>query len=240
MTEIMDVLKVHFARANAWSPLWITLKTGIVATIIAFFLGLLVAQWVMKRDDKAKALIDSILTLPMVLPPTVMGFVLLLLFSKNRLVGAFLNRHFGLVLPGTWIACVIAAIVIAFPLMYRNARAAFEQVDITLIYAARTLGMSELVIFWKIIIPNAMPGILAGTILAFARAIGEYGATSMFAGNILGRTSTVSQQIAVQMSNDNWEVAGFWTLLIVLISGVVVLVMNLLSQRGMKSVKRWE
>ena len=121
---------------------------------------------------------------------------------------------------------MIAAVVISFPLMYRNTRAAFEQVDVTMIYAARTLGLSEREIFWKISVPNGLPGIASGTILAFARAIGEYGATSMFAGNILGRTSTVSQQIAVQMGNDNTLIAGFWTVIVVGISVLVVFLIN--------------
>lgn len=240
MSEIMESLETYFSRANAWSPLWLTLKTGVVATVFSFFIGVLVARKVMKMGSKSKALLDSILTLPMVLPPTVMGFLLLVLFSKNRLLGSFLNAQFGIVLPGTWDACVIAAFVISFPLMYRNARAAFEQVDVNLIYAGRTLGKSEMWIFWKVIMPSAGPGIASGTILAFARAIGEYGATSMFAGNILGRTSTISQQIAVQMGNDNIAVAGFWTVLIILISILVVLAINLITGKRNKTIRRWE
>ena len=229
MESVIQELQVYFSRGNAWSPLWITLKTGGAATLLSFFVGLMLARWVMKLEPKKRALIDSLLTLPMVLPPTVMGFFLLVLFSKKRLLGRALDVAFGIVLPGTWAACVLAAFVISMPLMYKNTRAAFEQMDDTMIDAARMLGAGERTILWKVIIPNAMPGIASGTILAFARAVGEYGATSMFAGNILGRTSTISQQIAVQMGNDNWAAAGVWTVIIVLLSLGVVYLINVFS-----------
>lgn len=238
MEDMIEALQIYFSRANAWTPLWVTLKTGIAATFITFFTGLFAAARVMRLPSGKKAVADSILTLPIVLPPTVVGFVLLLLFSRNRLLGKTLNLAFGVVIPGTWVACVIAAVVISFPLMYRNTRAAFEQMDVTMIYAARTLGLSEWEIFWKISVPNALPGIASGTVLAFARAIGEYGATSMFAGNILGKTSTISQQIAVQMGNDNGLIAGFWSILIVAISVCVVFLMNRFSGR-MNFPGRW-
>ena len=238
MEDMIEALQIYFSRANAWTPLWVTLKTGIAATFITFFTGLFAAARVMRLPSGKKAVADSILTLPIVLPPTVVGFVLLLLFSRNRLLGKTLNLAVGVVIPGTWAACVIAAVVISFPLMYRNTRAAFEQMDVTMIYAARTLGLSEWEIFWKISVPNALPGIASGTVLAFARAIGEYGATSMFAGNILGKTSTISQQIAVQMVNDNGLIAGFWSILIVAISVCVVFLMNRFSGR-MNFPGRW-
>lgn len=168
MEDMIEALQIYFSRANAWTPLWVTLKTGIAATFITFFTGLFAAARVMRLPSGKKAVADSILTLPIVLPPTVVGFVLLLLFSRNRLLGKTLNLAFGVVIPGTWAACVIAAVVISFPLMYRNTRAAFEQMDVTMIYAARTLGLSEWEIFWKISVPNALPGIASGTVLAFA------------------------------------------------------------------------
>ena len=171
-----------------WSPLFISLKTGIVATFISFFLGIYAARKVVKTTPGKKAVIDGILTLPMVLPPTVAGFFLLLIFSKRRPFGIFLYETFDIKVVQSWLGCIIAATVIAFPLMYRNARAAFEQLDVNLIYAGRTLGMSDIRIFWKVVIPSAGPGIASGTILTFARALGEYGATSMLAGNIPGKT----------------------------------------------------
>ena len=135
-----------------WSPLVISLKTGVVATMISFFLGIFAARKVIKMKPGKKAVIDGILTLPMVLPPTVAGFFLLLLFSRRRPLGIFLYDHFDIKVVQTWLGCIIAATVIAFPLMYRNARAAFEQIDANLVYAGRTLGMSETKIFWQVVI----------------------------------------------------------------------------------------
>ena len=231
MLEIMENID--------WSPLFISLKTGILATIFAFFLGVAAARMIMRLNNTAKAVVDGILTLPLVLPPTVAGFFLLLLFSLRRPFGKFLMTQFDIKIVQTWPGCVIAALVIAFPLMYRNARAAFEQVDVNVIYAGRTLGMSERTIFWKIVVPMAAPGLASGTVLAFARAIGEYGATSMLAGNILGKTRTVSVAIASEVAAGNWDVAGFWVCVIVLISFVIVALINFVSGKNIKNVNRW-
>ena len=222
-----------------WSPLFISLKTGILATIFAFFLGVAAARMIMRLNNTAKAVVDGILTLPLVLPPTVAGFFLLLLFSLRRPFGKFLMTQFDIKIVQTWPGCVIAALVIAFPLMYRNARAAFEQVDVNVIYAGRTLGMSERKIFWKVVVPMAGPGLASGTVLAFARAIGEYGATSMLAGNILGKTRTVSVAIASEVAAGNWDVAGFWVCVIVMISFVIVALINFVSGKNIKNVNRW-
>ncbi len=221
-----------------WSPLWISLKTGVLATVIAFFKGIFFARLAMRLGTVGKGILDGILTLPLVLPPTVAGFLLLMLFSLKRPLGSFLLENFDIRIVQTWKGCVIAACVIAFPLMYRNARAAFEQVDVNLVYAGRTLGMSERRIFWKVVMPTAAPGIASGTVLAFARAIGEYGATSMLAGNILGKTRTVSVAIASETAAGNFAAAGFWVVVIVAISFLVVAVINIVSGKGMK-VKRW-
>ena len=234
MEEIMDILK-----ELDWSPLFISLKTGAAATVISFFLGIFAARKVVKVSPGKKAVIDGILTLPMVLPPTVAGFFLLLLFSRRRLLGEFLFDEFGFKVVQTWVGCVIAAIVIAFPLMYRNARAAMEQVDVNLIYAGRTLGMSEIQIFWKIVIPAAGPGIASGTILTFARALGEYGATSMLAGNIPGKTGTISQKIAMVIQDGDYLTAGIWVAVVLIIAFAVVFLMNLISGKKMKNVGRW-
>ena len=231
MLEIMENID--------WSPLFISLKTGILATIFAFFLGVAAARLIMRLNNTAKAVVDGILTLPLVLPPTVAGFFLLLLFSLRRPFGKFLMTQFDIKIVQTWPGCVIAALVIAFPLMYRNARAAFEQVDVNVIYAGRTLGMSERTIFWKIVVPMAAPGLASGTVLAFARAIGEYGATSMLAGNILGKTRTVSVAIALEVAAGNWDVAGFWVCVIVMISFVIVALINFVSGKNIKNVNRW-
>ena len=228
----------EFLQEINWSPLWISLKTGVVATVIAFFLGIFCARQAMKMKAGAKAVLDGILTLPLVLPPTVAGFILLMIFSLRRPFGAFLMENFDIKIVQTWKGCIIAAAVIAFPLMYRNARAAFEQVDVNLIYAGRTLGMSDSHIFWRIIVPAAAPGIASGTVLAFARALGEYGATSMLAGNILGKTRTVSVAIASETAAGNYGTAAFWVCVIVSISFVIVALINIISGKGMKT-RRW-
>ena len=222
-----------------WSPLFISLKTGIVATFISFFLGIYAARKVVKTTPGKKAVIDGILTLPMVLPPTAAGFLLLLLFSRRRPFGILLYEEFGIQVVQTWAGCIIAATVIAFPLMYRNARAAFEQIDVNLIHAARTLGMPEYKIFWKVAVPSAGPGLVAGTILTFARALGEYGATSMLAGNIPGKTGTISQRIAMVIQDGDYMTAGIWVVIIMLVAFVLIFLMNLVTGRNMKNIRRW-
>lgn len=234
MDEILKIL-----RELDWSPLYISLKTGVVATIISFFLGIFAARKVVKAGPRVKAIVDGILTLPMVLPPTVAGFFLLLLFSRRRPLGIFLFENFDIKVVQTWLGCIIAATVIAFPLMYRNARAAFELVDVNLIYAARTLGMGEVEIFWKVAVPAAGPGILSGTILTFTRAMGEYGATSMLAGNIPGKTGTISQKIAMVIQDGGYLTAGIWVVIVMLIAFGIVFLMNLVSGKHMKQTKRW-
>lgn len=222
-----------------WSPLFISIKTGIVATIFSFFLGIYAARKVVKTTPGKKAIIDGILTLPMVLPPTVAGFFLLLIFSRRRPFGIFLFENFGIKVVQTWLGCIIAATVISFPLMYRNARAAMEQIDVNLIYAGRTLGMSDTEIFWKVVIPTAGPGIASGTILTFARALGEYGATSMLAGNIPVKTGTISQKIAMVIQDGDYMTAGVWVAIVMVIAFLVIFLMNLISGKKMKNVKRW-
>ena len=234
MEALMEILK-----NLDWSPLVISLKTGVVATIISFFLGIFAARKVIKTTPGKKAVIDGILTLPMVLPPTVAGFFLLLLFSKRRPFGIFLYDNFNIKVVQTWLGCIIAATVIAFPLMYRNARAAFEQIDVNLVYAGITLGMSETQIFWKVVVPTAGPGIASGTILTFARALGEYGATSMLAGNIPGKTGTISQKIAMVIQDGDYLTAGIWVAIVILIALVIIILMNLISGKKMKNIKRW-
>ena len=234
MDEMMEILK-----NLDWSPLFISIKTGIVATIFSFFLGIYAARKVVKTTPGKKAIIDGILTLPMVLPPTVAGFFLLLIFSRRRPFGIFLFENFEIKVVQTWLGCIIAATVISFPLMYRNARAAMEQIDVTLIYAGRTLGMSDTEIFWKVAIPTAGPGIASGTILTFARALGEYGATSMLAGNIPGKTGTISQKIAMVIQDGDYMTAGVWVAIVMVIAFLGIFLMNLISGKKMKNVKRW-
>ncbi len=230
---------VEFLKSLDWSPLIISLKTGVVATIFSFFLGLFAARKVIRLPYRAKAVVDGILNLPMVLPPTVAGFVLLLIFSRRRPVGIFLDQELNIQVVQTWLGCILAATVIAFPLMYANARAAFEQIDANLVYAGRTLGMSETKIFWRVVVPTAGPGIASGTILTFARAMGEYGATSMLAGNIPGKTGTISQRIAMVIQDGDYVTAGFWVVVVMIIAFGVILGINLFVGSGRKDEKRW-
>lgn len=220
-----------------FSPLYISLKTGIFSIIISFFLGIYAARKIMKTKPRTRAILDGILTLPMILPPTATGFFLLLLFSRRRPLGIFLYEQFDLKVVQTWLGCIIAATVIAFPLMYRNARAAFEQLDVNLIYAGETLGMSDFWIFWKIVVPNAKPGLLAGMVLTFARALGEYGATSMLAGNIPGKTGTISQKIAMVIQDGDYLTAGIWVIIVVFIAFVLIVLMNLFSGKNSNYTK---
>lgn len=226
-------------RGLDWSPLIISLKTGAVATVISFFLGIYAARKVLHAGPKLKAVADGFLTLTLVLPPTVVGFFLLLLFSLRRPFGSFLYNTFDIKVIQSWLGCIVAATVIAFPLMYRNARAAFEQVDVNLIYAARTLGMPEIMIFWRVVMPTAGPGIASGTILTFARALGEYGATSMLAGNIPGKTGTISQRIAMVIQDGDYATAGFWVVVISIIAFVIIAAMNLVASKNIKNIKQW-
>ena len=172
------------------TPIWISLKTATTATIITFFLGIMAARWILGYRGKFKGLIEGLLTAPLVLPPTVMGFLLLLLFGRNGFIGQILD-FFGITIIFSWYATVIASTVVAFPLMYKTALGAFKQIDPNLFACARTLGATETRIFWQIMLPLAKPGLIAGTLLSFARALGEFGATLMLAGSIPGKTETI-------------------------------------------------
>jgi molybdate transport system permease protein len=220
------------------SPIIISMKTATISMALTFLLGLFVARFIVKiKSEKAKMILDGILTLPLVLPPTVMGFFLILIFGINRPVGKFLLEFLGVKIVFSWTATVIAAVVISFPLMYRSARGAFEQVDQNLIMAARTLGMSERKIFWKIIMPLALPGVASGGILAFARGLGEFGATAMIAGNIENKTRTLPLAIYAEVAAGNMESAFNYVLIVTVISFIVVILTNYFTLRGRKYLK---
>jgi molybdate transport system permease protein len=204
-----------------WSPLWISLETSVAATIVTFAAGLATAAWRQGRRGPGTAVIDGICLLPLVLPPTVVGFFLLLLFGRNGPLGRILLR-LGTSVVFSWPATVIAAAVVAFPLMYLSARAALEQVDSRFLEAARTLGASEWRVFHAVALPLAWPGVLAGTILSFARALGEFGATLMLAGNIPGKTSTIPLAIYFAVESDDVHHALVWCLADVAISLVLL------------------
>lgn len=210
-----------------WSPLFVSLKTAVLTIIIVSILGVLAAWRVIRIKNEAFRLwVDGLLTLPLVLPPTVVGFVLLWLLGNNGPIGHFLVKNFGLQIAFSWIATVVTASVISFPLMYRCAKAALEQVDQGLWLAGRSLGMSEGHIFYRIILPNAIPGLLAGGSLAFARALGEFGATTMLAGNIIGKTRTLPQAIYSETISGELTTAGWYTLVIVVICLASVVSVN--------------
>lgn len=217
------------------SPILISLKTASAAIVITFFLGIFVARWAVNiKSEKLKIIIDGILTLPMVLPPTVMGFFILLVLGVKRPVGKFLLEYLGVKIVFSWTATVIAAVIISFPLMYRSARGAFEQVDQNLIMAGRTLGMSESKIFWKVIMPLALPGIASGGVLAFARGLGEFGATAMIAGNIENITRTLPLAIYAEVAAGNMDSAMKYVVVVLCISFVVILLMNYFTLKGRK------
>jgi molybdate transport system permease protein len=207
------------------SPLWISLKTSFVATIFAFIAGIAVAGWMFAYRGKGKGLIDGILTLPLVLPPTVIGFLLLLMLGRNSPLGQLLMQ-FEITIIFSWSATVIAATVVAFPLMYKSVLTAFKQIDKNLINCARTLGASEARIFWQVLLPLAWPGVVAGTILAFARALGEFGATLMLAGSIPGKTQTMPVAIFFAAEAGKMDEALIWVLIIVAIALAAIASIN--------------
>lgn len=212
------------------TPLWISINTSLLSTLITFFVGVISAYLVANYKGKFKGLIDSILTLPLILPPTVLGFFLLLFLGKNGIGGKFLDR-LGMNVIFTWSATVIAAVVVSFPMMYRSSRSAFEQIDEDLINAAKTLGMSNFKIFYKIAMPLASPGIVGGVVLSFARALGEFGATLMIAGNIPGKTQTMPLAIFFQVQAMNYDAAMLWVATIVIISIIMILILNYWSDK---------
>ncbi len=206
------------------APFFITLKTAAVSTALTFFLGIGLAFFVL-RMKRGKGLADAIITLPLVLPPTVVGFFLLLTFGKKSALGSFLLEQ-GIALVFTWKAAVIAAVIVSLPLMYRTARGAFEQMDENILAAARTLGVSEWRIFWHLLLPNARHGILAGLVLSFTRALGEFGATIMFAGNIPGVTQTMSTAVYAAIQANDYDLAFQWAIALVVFSLFFVVLMN--------------
>ncbi|NLA10966.1 MAG: molybdate ABC transporter permease subunit [Firmicutes bacterium] len=206
-------------------PVWISLKTASISTIFTFFLGLAAARWIAYYRGRGKGLIDGLFTLPLVLPPTVLGFALLLLFGKHGPLGKLLLKM-GTTVIFSWWATVIASTVVAFPLMYQTARGAFEQIEPNIESAARTLGASEWATFWRVTVPLAWPGIMAGIILSFARSLGEFGATLMIAGNIPGKTQTIPLAIYFAVAAGNNAKALGWVSVIMVISLVSILLLN--------------
>lgn len=215
-----------------WFPLYNSLRIAAISTVIIFFVGIFAAYYISKAPRIVKGILDVILTLPLVLPPTVVGYLLLRVLGPKRVIGIWFFEHFDLKLTMTWWSAIFATTVVIFPLMYRTARGAFESFDETLAYSAQSLGLSNTYIFWRIRMPYCRQGILAGTVLAFARALGEYGATSMICGYTPGRTATISTTV-YQLWRTNEDSAAFrWVLVNLSISFVVLLAVNMLEKNN--------
>ena len=212
-------------------PLWNSLRIAGISTVIVFFIGILAAYYIARTPRAIKGVLDVILTLPLVLPPTVVGYLLLKVLGPKRLIGAFVLETFGLKLTMVWWSAIFATIVVIFPLMYRTARGAFESFDENLAHSAQSIGLSNTFIFWRIRMPVCRQGILAGTVLSFARALGEYGATSMIAGYTPGRTATIATTV-YQLWRTNDDVLAFkWVLVNLAISFAVLLAVNMLEKK---------
>lgn len=219
-------------------PLYNSLRIAAISTVVVFFVGIFAAYYIAKTPRLIKGILDVILTLPLVLPPTVVGYLLLRLLGPKHMIGMWFLEHFDLRLVMTWWSAIFASVVVALPLMYRTTRGAFESFDETLADAGYTLGLSGTYVFWRVRMPCCQQGILAGTVLAFARALGEYGATSMLAGYTPGRTATISTTVYQLWRTGDDATAALWVLINIAISAVVLLTINLLEkkQRSAKGV----
>ncbi|MDD3416250.1 MAG: molybdate ABC transporter permease subunit [Lachnospiraceae bacterium] len=212
-------------------PLWNSLRISLVASVITFFLGILFAYYVAMLPGSLKGVVDTILTIPMVLPPTVIGFMILKLISPKSSLGMLIYKYFQVTLTMKWYAAILAVVVVTFPLMYRTARSSFEAFDQNIISAGKTLCLSNTYIFWRILLPNCKAGISAGFILAFARGLGEYGATSMVAGYIANKTATISTTVAYFWKTNQDAQAMQWVLINIVISFIVMLGVNIFEKR---------
>lgn len=216
------------------SPLWLSFKTAAIATVIVFITGVFIARMVARNEFKGKSILEAIIMLPLVLPPTVVGFGLLYLFGKNGLIGKFLLEVFNVQIVFTWYAVIIAAVVVSFPLMYQSASAAFQQYDPNVEHAALTMGASPFKVFMTISFPLAWPGLLSGLVLTFARALGEFGATLMIAGYIPNVTDTIPLAIYFAVESGNTHTATFWVVIIISLGFSAMLWLNWWSKRTMR------
>ncbi|MFV0466264.1 MAG: molybdate ABC transporter permease subunit [Lachnospiraceae bacterium] len=212
-------------------PLWNSLRISLIASVITFFLGIIIAYYVVRLPGILKGILDTVLTIPMVLPPTVVGFMLLKIMSPNSMLGQFVEEYFHTTLTMKWYAAIVAVVAVTFPLMYRTARSSFEAFDPDIIASGKTLCLSNTYIFWRILLPNCKAGIVAGLVLAFARGLGEYGATSMVAGYIPGRTATISTTVAYFWQTNQDAEAMKWVVFNLAISFAVMLIVNIFEKR---------
>ena len=221
-----------------WFPLLNSLRIALISAVIVFFAGILFAYYIAKAPKAVKAVLDVILTLPLVLPPTVVGYLILRLLGPKHAIGAWFLSVFDVKLTMNWQSAIIATTIVVFPLMYRTARGAFETFDETLAYSASTLGLRNSYIFWRIRMPACRQGMIAGVVLSFARALGEYGATNMVAGYTPGRTATISTTVYQLWRTNNDSLAFKWVLVYIAIYGVVLFAVNLLEQRRFRAGAR--
>ncbi|WP_122789485.1 molybdate ABC transporter permease subunit [Intestinibacillus sp. Marseille-P6563] len=221
-----------------WFPLYNSLRIALISTVITFFTGIFAAYYIARVPRALKGALDCLLTLPMVLPPTVVGFFLLRLLGPRGTIGQYLLEWWNLHITMTWYAAIFATTVVTFPLMYRTARGAFESFDRNLLYAGRTLGLSNTYLFWRVLLPGCKQGILAGIVLSFARGLGEYGATSMVSGYTPGRTATISTTVYQLWRESNDALAYRWVFINLIISFAVLLAVNLLEKKNRKGAPR--
>ena len=219
-------------------PLLNSLRIAAISAVVVFFTGIAAAYYIARLPRFIKGVLDVILTLPLVLPPTVVGYLLLRVLGPKRLIGAWILENFGIRMVMTWWSAIFATVVVVFPLMYRTVRGAFEAFDETLAHAGKTLGLSNTYIFWNIRLPYCRQGVLAGAVLAFARALGEYGATSMIAGYTPGKTATVSTTVYQLWQINNNELAIKWVAVNIAISAVILLVVNMLEKKNLQAAER--
>ncbi len=217
-----------------YTPLFLSLKVAGIATIFVFLGGVVLARLLARREFPGKSFLESVFLLPLVLPPTVVGFGLLILFGKNGWIGKWLLEQFHIQIVFSWVGAVIASIVVSFPLMYQSAAASFQTIDKNLEIAARTMGASEWRVFWTVSFPLAWPGVLAGLVLAFARALGEFGATLMLAGYIPGKTDTLPIAIYFAVENGNMDQASFWVTIIIALGFSTIMWLNWWSKRNLR------
>ncbi len=221
-----------------WFPLYNSLRIALISTVITFFTGIFAAYYIARVPRALKGALDCLLTLPMVLPPTVVGFFLLRLLGPRGTIGQYLLEWWNLRITMTWYAAIFATTVVTFPLMYRTARGAFESFDRNLLYAGRTLGLPNTYLFWRVLLPGCKQGILAGIVLSFARGLGEYGATSMVSGYTPGRTATISTTVYQLWRESNDALAYRWVFINLIISFAVLLAVNLLEKKNRKGAPR--
>ncbi|MBE3594435.1 MAG: molybdate ABC transporter permease subunit [Candidatus Carbobacillus altaicus] len=212
-------------------PLYLSMRVSLLATLLVALLGLPIGFFFSRRQFPSKQIIETLFIMPMILPPTVLGYILLILLSKNSLIGGFLYRTFGFTFTFNWLGAVVASSVVAFPLFYQNAVAAFLNVDRKLEFAARTLGKSPWIVFWDVTMPLAWPTLLAGTVLAFARALGEFGATLMLAGYIPGKTDTLTLSLFFAVANGEQQKAAIYTTIVFAFGFLIVYWLLTFSRR---------